>query len=57
MSQVLAVMFTDTNGQETVSRFFTTLRAARRWAKWLASNDFARRVRIMAGGAGGMEVK
>lgn len=57
MSQILAVTFTASNGQETVSRFFATLRAARKWAKWLGRKVWARNVRIMAGGAGGMEVK
>jgi hypothetical protein len=57
MPQVLAVTFVNAEGQETLSRFFTTMRAARKWAKWLASQRFAQRVRIMAGGPGGMEVK
>ena len=58
MTTIYAVtaVYTATN-QEEVSRFFDTLRAARKWAKWLASQNFARQVRIMAGGAGGMEVK
>jgi hypothetical protein len=57
MTTIYAVTAIYADGQEQVSRFFDTLRAARKWAKWLASQDFARQVRIMAGGAGGMEVK
>jgi hypothetical protein len=50
---VLAVIFRSTDGQETVSRFFNTLRAARKWVKWLASQKWASNVRIMRGGPGG----
>jgi hypothetical protein len=57
MNTHYAVTAVYADGNEQVSRFFDTLRAARRWAKWLASQDFARKVRIMAGGPGGMEVK
>jgi hypothetical protein len=54
---MLAVTFTNTEGQATLSRVFDTLRAARKWAKWLAGQRFATNVRIMRGGLGGEEVK
>ncbi len=54
---MLAVTFTNTDGQETVSRFFQTLRAARKWAKWLSAQKFAANVRIMRGGPGGEPVQ
>lgn len=57
MSTFYAVTAVYADGQEQVSRFFDTLRAARKWAKWLTGQTFTRQVRIMAGGAGGMEVK
>ena len=47
-------------GQEALleqeRRAFDTLRAARKWAKWLSSQKFATNVRIMRGGLGGEEV-
>ena len=44
---------------ETVSRFFETKRAARKWANWLKSRSFRKRdgVRILMGGPGGIEVQ
>ena len=54
---MLAVTFTTADGQETVSRFFQTIRAARKWAKWLASQAWASNVRIMRGGPGGEPVQ
>jgi len=54
---MLAVTFTNTDGNETVSRFFQTLRAARKWAKWLASQAWAANVRIMRCGPGGEPVQ
>jgi hypothetical protein len=54
---MLAVTFTNTDGNETVSRFFQTIRAARKWAKWLASQHYAANVRIMRGGSGGEPVQ
>ena len=54
---MLAVTFTNTEGHETVSRFFQTIRAARKWAKWLSCQSFAKNVRIMRGGPGGCPVE
>jgi hypothetical protein len=56
MSNFYAVTFQDHAGIETVSRFFDTIKAARKWAKWLGQQRFANAVRIMQGGAGGMQV-
>lgn len=42
-----------TTGEHTRSRIFQTIKAARKWAKWLASFDYASRVEIFKGGAGG----
>ncbi len=53
---MLAVTFRNTDGNETVSRFFDTLKAARKWAKWLSAQRHATNVRIMRGGAGGEQV-
>jgi hypothetical protein len=52
---MLAVTFRNTDGQETVSRYFDSIKAARKWAKWLSSQSFAAAVRIMRGGPGGEE--
>ncbi|WP_326526759.1 hypothetical protein [Dokdonella sp.] len=38
---MLAVTFRNTDGIETFSRCFDTLRAARKWAQWLAAQKFA----------------
>ena len=56
MATIFAVTFINADGQETVSRFFQTKRAARSWVKWLKSTNFGRNARIMQGGPGGMEV-
>lgn len=48
-----AVEITTTEGP-VISRFFTTIKAARKWAKWTAKTW---PTRIMQGGAGGMEVR
>lgn len=56
---MFAVVITtvETPQQQEVSRFFETLRAARRWASQLRTQRWCLSVRIMKGGAGGMEVK
>lgn len=54
---MLAVTFTNNEGQETLSRFFQTIRAARKWAKWLSGQNYAANVRIMRGGPGGEPVQ
>ncbi len=46
------VSFVSLDGQETVSRFFSTLSAARKWAAWLASRSFAAKAKIYRGSAG-----
>lgn len=48
---------TEAEPTEQVSRFFQTLRAARRWQKWLREKSYVRSSRILRGGAGGEEVK
>ena len=48
------VTFTDGNGNEQISRFFETIRAARTWAKWLLTQKFQRQVSIYRGQAGEM---
>jgi len=42
-----------TTGEHTRSRIFQTIKAARKWAKWLSDFDYASRVEIFKGGAGG----
>lgn len=52
-----AVEFTHSeSGERQVSRYFETVGKARNWGKWLAKHAWAKSVRVMAGGAGGMEV-
>lgn len=46
------VTFKDMEGQEQVSRFFETLKAARRWSKWLANKQWCKGVKIYRGQAG-----
>jgi hypothetical protein len=48
-----AVEITTQDGP-VISRFFTTIKAARRWAKWTSQTW---PTRIMQGGPGGMEVR
>jgi hypothetical protein len=40
-----------TNEGPTISRFFSTIKAARKWAVWLISKNFS--ARILKGGQGG----
>lgn len=47
------VSFLHTNGAESVSRFFQTLGAARKWAKFLGSQSYVARVTVYRGPAGG----
>jgi hypothetical protein len=44
-------------GERQISRFFNTIKAARKWTKWLKLQHYVASARIMAGGAGGMEVQ
>ena len=48
------VTFTDVNGNEQISRYFETIRAARTWTKWLFSQKWQRQVSIYRGQAGEM---
>jgi hypothetical protein len=41
------------NGDESLSRFFTTLAAARKWAKMLASRPYNDSAKIYRGQVGG----
>ncbi len=47
------VSFLHTNGAESVSRIFSTLGAARKWAKWLTSHAYVVRATVYRGPAGG----
>jgi len=40
------------NGKLEVSRFFTRIIPARKWAKWLKSASYIQSVRILKGGQG-----
>ena len=42
-----------TTGEHTLSRSFQTIRAARKWAKWLGQQSYAARTAIYRGGPGG----
>lgn len=46
------VSFVSLDGQQVVSRFFSTIRAARKWAKMLASKPYASGVKIYRGQVG-----
>jgi hypothetical protein len=46
------VTFQDENQTEQVSRFFETVRAARKWARWLGQQSFTRTVSLYRGQAG-----
>ncbi len=46
------VSFVSLDGQETVSRFFSKLSAARKWAAWLTTQTFAAKAKIYRGPAG-----
>lgn len=54
MAQTLYAVEIATERGLVISRYFQTLRAARRWAKWTAKTWPSR---ILRGGAGGEEVK
>ncbi len=55
MTIIYAVEFT-ANGKTEISKFFTKIAAARKWAKWLRTASYIQSVRIMKGGQGGQEV-
>ncbi len=44
------------HGAWSVSRYFSTVRAARSWARWLRSQPYAEAVAIHRGGPGGEPV-
>jgi hypothetical protein len=54
-ASLLSVSLRDASGWSH-SRYFQTLRAARSWAKWLASKDYILEVAIHRGGEGGERV-
>lgn len=45
------------NGTWTVSRYFSTVRAARKWAQFLRSQSYTEAVAIHRGGQGGERVE
>lgn len=55
-SSLLSVSFVDATGEWQLSRYFETLRAARNWARMLASKSYVREVAIHRGGQGGERV-
>jgi len=57
MTQVIAVLYLVPAGTIESRPFHGDLRGARRWASWLRTTTWARDVRVMAGGAGGIEIE
>ncbi len=57
MNTLFTVTFTDANGNEIVSRFFSKISAARKWATYLNETAYAKCAKIYRGGAGGELVK
>ena len=55
-SSFLSVSFADANGVWTVSRYFSTIRAARNWARFVGNLPNTREVAIHRGGPGGERV-
>ena len=56
-SNFYSVQFLSTStGSWELSRYFSTVRAARAWAQWLTSQNFIREVTILRGGPGGEPV-
>jgi hypothetical protein len=51
-SSFLSVSFLS-NGAWTISRTFSTLQAARKWARWLSTHSYVEKVAIHRGGPGG----
>ena len=51
-----AVTFIDEFDVESVSRIFQTLKAARKWKKFLGDLPYVQTARIMEGGQGGKEI-
>jgi hypothetical protein len=52
-----AVIAKDQFGNDFVSRYFQTIRAARRWKKWLLSREMPFKGIWIQNQVGGMEVK
>jgi hypothetical protein len=53
-SSILSVSFLNANsGNWELSRYFQTVRAARRWARWLSTQSHVTEVAVHRGGAGG----
>lgn len=55
-SSLLSVSLLTASGWQ-ISRHFSTLRAARRWARWLREQSYAQDVAIHRGGQGGERVE
>jgi len=52
-ASLFTVSFVSSTFGSTECRYFSTLRAARKWAKWLGSQPYAGAVKIYRGREGG----
>jgi hypothetical protein len=52
-TNIYAVEITTNLRGTEISRYFQTIHAARKWAKWLSSQSYCAGVRILRGGMGG----
>ncbi len=52
-SSFLSVFLLNASGEWLLSRHFSTVRAARNWAKWLRTQSYAKDVAVYRGGQGG----
>jgi hypothetical protein len=53
-SRFYTITFTTPDGIVQCGRSFASLRAARKWAKWVAAQPYASAVKLYRGGPGGM---
>jgi len=53
MATFYTVTVRHTDGEEFVSRFFNTRRAAQKWARWCLTHSYTEQVSIYRGQAGG----
>lgn len=51
-ASLYSVSFVSLDGRETVSRHFSTVRAARKYAAWLAAKPYANGVKVYRGQPG-----
>lgn len=49
---IYEVTFTNQTGAVEKSRYFDTLRAAKKWAKWLGTQKFVQATHLWRGGEG-----